>query len=113
TQERHLQAIDPDLARIGLDQADDVLEQDALAGTRRAEQRHRLADLHFEIHAVQHDVVDEALGDVLQLDAHCAVPRISLVRIVSSISTVTDAATTACVVARPTPSAPCWVLNPM
>jgi len=66
--------------------------------------------LHFERHAVQHYVVDEPLVDVEQLD-HFATSN-SFVMTASSIRIATDADTTAVVVARPTPSAPCWVLKP-
>ena len=113
TQQRNLLPVHPDFTRIRLDESDDMLQQDTLADARWAEQRDGFAFGHEEVDAVEHHVVHEALRDVLQLDAHFAVPRMSFVRIVSSISTVTDAATTACVVARPTPSAPCCVLNPM
>src|SRR6266571_1325779 len=113
TEERDLLPIHPDLTGIRLDEPDDMLEQHALADARGAEQRDRLSDFHKEVHAVEYHVVHEALGDLLQLDAHLAVPRISFVRIVSSSRIATDAATTACVVERPTPSAPCCVLKPM
>ena len=110
---RHELPVDPDLARIRLDESDDVFEQHALTNSGGPKQRNRLAFGHEEIHAVEHDVFHEALRDLLELDAHFAVPRMSFVRMVSSIRIVTDDATTACVVARPTPSAPCCVLNPM
>src|SRR6266516_4803853 len=97
------------VARVGLDQADDVLEQDALPHSGGPQQRHRLPLAHAEVHVVQDHVVQETLGDLLQLDhvsSTCARTR-------SSSSTTTEEATTACVVALPTPAAPCWVLNPM
>src|SRR2546430_14925197 len=70
---------------------------------RSPKQRHRLAVLHLERHAFQHHVLEEALVDVEQLD-HFATSK-SLVITASSIRIATDADTTACVVARPTPSA--------
>src|SRR5437762_7073086 len=54
---------------------------DLLADARWAEQRDGFAFGHEEVDAVEHHVVHEALRDVLQLDAHFAVPRMSFVRI--------------------------------
>src|SRR2546422_11682196 len=99
------------VARVGAEQPVDRLQGDALPHPRGAEQRHRLAVVHVEAHAVQDHVVEEALGDVQELD-HFAVSS-SLVMSASSNRIVTDADTTAAVVDRPTPSAPCWVLYPM
>src|SRR5207244_9154809 len=91
--------------RVGLEQPVDHLQRDALPHPGGAEQRHRLAVLHVEAHAVQHHVREEALGDVLELDHFT--PSNSFVVSASSNRIVTDADTTAVVVARPTPSAPC------
>src|SRR5438093_560029 len=92
---------------VGLQQPVDCLQGDALTHAGRPEQRHRLAVLHVEAHAVQDYVVEEALGDVEELDHFT--PSNSFVITASSSRMLTDADTTAVVVARPTPSAPCWV----
>src|SRR2546427_409989 len=107
---RHVQPVHDHVARVGPQQAVDHLQGDALPHPGGAEQRHRLAVLHLERHAVQHHVLEEPLVDVEQLD-HFATSR-SFVMSASSIRIDTDADTTAVVVARPTPSAPCWVLKP-
>src|SRR2546425_2901542 len=108
-EQRHVQAVHDHVARVGLDEADDVLEQHALAHAGGAEQRHGAAVVHLEVDAVQHHVVQEPLGEALELDHQ---PSSSLVITVSSSRMVTHEATTDWVVARPTPSAPCWVLKP-
>src|SRR2546425_1395564 len=106
-EQRHVQPVHDHVARVGLDEADDVLEQHALAHAGGAEQRHRLAVVHPEVDAVQHHVVQEPLGEGAELDHQ---PSSTLVITVSSSRMVTHEATTDAVVARPTPSAPCWVL---
>src|SRR5881392_3255687 len=106
----HVQPVHDHVARVGAQQAVDHLESHALPHPGGAEQRHRLAVLHLERHAVEHHVFDEPLVDVQQLD-HFATSS-SFVMTASSIRIATDAATTAVVVARPTPSAPCCVLKP-
>src|SRR6266849_392031 len=104
----HVQPVHDHVPGIGAQQAVDHLERHALAHAGGAQQGHRLAVLHVETHAIQDHVVEEALVDVDELD-HLA-PRSSFVVSASSRRIVTDADTTAVVVARPTPSAPCWVL---
>src|SRR3989442_1576009 len=86
-----------------------VRQQHALAHAGGAEQRDGAAVVHLEVDAVQHHVVQEPLGEALELDHQ---PSSSLVITVSRSRMVTHEATTDCVVARPTPSAPCWVLKP-
>ena len=95
---------------IRLDQADDMLEQHALAGARRAQQRHRLAFTNLEVDPVQHHLLPECLVQTVELDHWLSNSR---VRTVSSTRISTELVTTAVVVDCPTPSAPCWVLNPM
>src|SRR6266850_8493631 len=107
---RHVQPVHDHVARVGPQQAVDHLQGDALPHPGGAEQRHRLAVLHLERHAVEYDVLEKPLVDVEQLD-HFATSR-SFVMSASSIRIATDADTTAVVVARPTPSATCWVLKP-
>src|SRR5207244_6383725 len=109
-EQRHVQPVHDHVARVGPQQAVDHLQGDALPHPGGPKQRNGLAVLHLERYAVQHHVLEEALVDVEQLD-HFATSK-SLVITASSIRIETDAATTACVVARPTPSAPCWVLKP-
>src|SRR6266571_4283293 len=106
---RDRQPVHDHVAGVGLDEADDVLQEHALPHPGGPEQRHRLALAHDEVHVVQDHVVEEALGDLLELD-HWLVSN-TWARTRSRSSTTTEAETTACVVAFPTPSAPCWVLN--
>ena len=106
----HLLAVHDDGAAVRPDEADDVLEQHALAGARWAQQRHRLALAHLEVDPVQHHLLAEALVDVDELDHWLSRSRVSTV---SSTRISTELVTTAVVVDLPTPSAPCWVLNPM
>ena len=105
-----MQPVHHDIPRVGPQQPVDHLEGHALADARGAEQRQRLAVPHLETHAIQDHVVEEALVDVAELDH---LPSNSFVITTSSSRIDTDAATTAVVAARPTPSAPCWVLYPM
>ena len=86
------------------------LEQHALAGARRPEQRDRLALAHLEVDAVEHDLLAEPLVHAVELDHWLSSRRVSTV---SSTRIRTELVTTAVVVLFPTPSAPCWVLNPM
>src|SRR5262249_34978558 len=104
-----------DLAGVGLDETDQVLEQDALAGARRAHDDQRLARSHREVDAVQDRLVVERLVQTFdaQLGLRAAgslVPPAaqnrSLVRKKSDRRIARLPATTACVVERPTPSAP-------
>ena len=55
----HVLAIHDHGAAIGPDQADDVLEQHALAGARGAQQGDRLALAHLEVDPVQHHLLPE------------------------------------------------------
>src|SRR2546429_4839644 len=105
-----VQPVHDHVARVRAQQAVDHLQGDALPHAGGAEQRDGLAVLHLERHAAEPHVLEEALVDVEQLD-HFATSS-SLVVSASSIRIATDAATTAVVVARPTPSAPCCVLKP-
>src|SRR5437667_651082 len=107
---RHVQPVHDHVPPVGPQQPVDHLQRYALPHPGGAEQGDRLAVLPLERHAVEHDVLEEPLVDVEQLD-HFATSR-SFVMTASSIRIATDAATTAVVVARPTPSAPCWVLKP-
>ncbi len=99
-----------DGALVGPDQPDDGLEEHALAGAGRAEERDGLALLDREVHAVQHHLLAETLPHPVQLDHWLSRSWASSTSI-NRIRTELD--TTAPVVDRPTPSAPCWVLKPM
>ena len=91
-------------------QAVDVLEEHAFPGARGAQQREGFAFADLEVHSVEDDLLAETLPDTLELDH-----RVS--RILASIALIrrmtTELETMAAVVALPTPSAPCLVLNPM
>ena len=62
-------------AGVLVDQPHDVLEQDALAGARGAEQGQGLAVLDGEVHAVEDDLLAEALLDALEFDHRTAGKR--------------------------------------
>ncbi len=67
-QARHLLAVDLDRARIGLEDAEDALEQHRLAGARAADHHHRFGLADLEIEAVQHVLRAEALVQVADPD---------------------------------------------
>ena len=108
-------AVDLDRAGVGPDQADDVLEQHALAAARAADDHHRLAGARPR---------DRARRAPPSARTTCEIPRRRifgagsrgsgrsrhqkriLVRKKSVIRMAIEASTTAWVVARPTPSAP-------
>src|SRR5690606_1141474 len=106
-QRGHVETVDVNVARVGLDQPDDVLEQHALAGAGRTQQRQRLAVLDIERYAVEDDHRAEALVNVADPDHGT---NSSFARIRSSSRMSTELLTTAPVVERPTPAAPCCVL---
>jgi hypothetical protein len=68
-------ALDEDLAVVGLEQADQALEEDGLAGTGRAEHHADLAGRDGQGHVSKDELRAEGLGEVVHfdLDAH-AVP---------------------------------------
>src|SRR5260221_6100 len=66
----HLLALDFDRARVGLHQADDVLEEDALPGPARPQHHHRLALLDVEVQAVEHLLTPQLLLQPADPD-HC------------------------------------------
>ena len=59
---------DPDLARGGLELADDGLQEHALAGAVRADEADALAVHHRQLDAGQHDVLAELHADMAQLE---------------------------------------------
>ena len=63
----HLEAIDEDLSRVGLEQADDVLDRDGFSGARVADDDHRLAFDDVEGEALEHLLGAEGFVDVDQL----------------------------------------------
>ena len=65
---RDLFAVEPDLARVGVEQAHEVLDEDALADARRADDEEHLAVAHLEAHVVEHGLGPEGLPDVAELD---------------------------------------------
>jgi len=112
--ERH--PVHLDLARVRLDERVHVLQEDALSRATAAEDDERLPGEHVEREPTQHvlrreRLVERAAADVRRPLAHES--RKSFVRKKSEMRTVTDAATTVCVVARPTPSAPPVTVSPL
>ena len=59
----HLLAVDPDRADVGLEQAQDALDQHRLAGARAADDDERPAGRHVEVDALQDPLRPEALGE--------------------------------------------------
>jgi len=98
------------LAGVGTDETVDVLEQHALAGAGRPEEREGLSFPHFEVHPVEDHLLAEAFLDPAQLD-HAVSRNLARSALMSRITT--ELATIAAVVDFPTPSAPCLVLKPM
>ena len=64
----HRLAVDEDVAGVGVEQADDVLDQHALAGSRRAEDHRDLVVGKAEVEAVEDPRAAELLDDVDDLD---------------------------------------------
>src|SRR5262249_46292325 len=58
-------AVHDDGARVGTDQPDDVLEENALARARWPHESNRLPFTYFEVHTVQHHLLAESLVDVV------------------------------------------------
>src|SRR5262249_52788047 len=114
-------AVDVDRAALPGQQAEDHLEQHALARAAAAEQRDHLALAHVEVQVLEHAVAAERLRDVDEthdaaLAAHHVDPqpnaRKSFVRKKSETSVTTDETTTVRVVAWPTPTVPPRVSMP-
>jgi hypothetical protein len=63
-----LLAVQPDLALVGLEQADEVLDEHALAHAGRADDEEHLACLDVEAHVVEHRLGPEGLPDVAEGD---------------------------------------------
>jgi hypothetical protein len=77
----HVHAVDPDLALIRRQQADDVTQGDALARAGRAHEHGDLAlgDAHGD--AIEHLEIAERLVDVLQLDDRLQTPCLRRLRV--------------------------------
>ena len=102
-------AVEPDLAAIDLEQADQVLDRHRLADARRPDDEQDLALADVEIHALQHRLAVEGLADVDEADQrrHRLPPssHSAPTESVKSIAiTANEPPTTAAVVAQPTPS---------
>src|SRR5205823_4466625 len=61
-------AVEPDLARVGTQQPDDVLEHHALARAAGADDDQALSGVDGERQVVQHDQSAETLVDVFEVD---------------------------------------------
>src|SRR5690606_458820 len=130
-----LLAVEEDRSAVGAEQADQALEQHALARARSADHRERLPTSNGKVEALVDDVLAEGLPQVLEPNQFLAragaklVPgegfetglgggnvhrvRRSWVRRRSATSTPTAEMATVSVVARPTPSVPPVVRNPL
>src|SRR5262249_36372348 len=110
---RDLGVADADRAALGPDEAEEELERHALAGARAAEEDEGLALGHVEREAAEHGLAAEALVAVTVADVgHRSRGRIIRDRKKSRTTTVSEACTTALVVARPTPAVPPVVRSP-
>ena len=105
---RHRAAVHNDLAGVRLQQTHDVLQGDALPGAGVPDDHHGLAVPYLEREAGEHLFVAERLAEVLKLDHRSSVAA----QKASSMRISTAAYTWACVVLRPTPSAPPCVPSP-
>ena len=65
---RDLLAVEPDLPAVGIEQADEVLDEHALADARRADDEEHLAIVDVEPHVVEDGLGAEGLPDVAKLD---------------------------------------------
>src|SRR5262249_5092708 len=108
-------AVDLHVAAIGPEERVHVLQEDALPRPASAEDDECLASQDVERKPAQHRFRAEGLLEAPAADVrHGAhVSRKSLVRKKSETRMVIDAATTVCVVARPTPSAPPVTRRPL
>src|SRR5262249_22059673 len=114
---RHVLVVDKHVAGIGLEQADDVLQRDALPGAAAPEDAAGRSRRDVERHVVQHHVSSEFLGDVLETHRHkpCASgnrKKINRTSTTLAVMIKIDEYTTLRVDALPTPSVPCVVVNP-
>src|SRR5471032_2471950 len=102
-------AVDVDLSAVRLQEADDVLERHALSRSGAADDHNRFTVLDVDRHVMQHFFRSEGLVDVLHRDGDGGLlghQKRSFVRKKSARRMMTEAVTTALVVALPTPSAP-------
>ncbi len=116
-------AVHLDRAGVGPQQADDVLQEHALARARAADDHQRLGRGHVEAQPVQHHLGAEGLAEIADVDLGILIGHRYLshrylghwylghqnsnrVRKKSEIRIAMLATTTAAVVERPTPSAP-------
>ena len=98
---------DQHVAFIRPQQSDQVFQQNALAAAAPADDDHRFAFFHAQVHAIQHALRPEAFFQLPRLDHHAPSRRVkNSVRKKLLIKIVMHEYTTASVVARPTPSAP-------
>jgi hypothetical protein len=95
--------VDDHVAAIGLEQPDDVFERDALSRSRSADDDDRFAACDLDRHIDEHLLLAEGFVDVSKGDHG---QKRSFVRKKSLRRMISDALTTAAVVALPTPSAP-------
>ncbi len=121
---RNLLAQHPDMTAVRFEETQRQLEQDAFAGAGDAEQDLGFALVQVEGNAVEHDEVVEGDGDVFEVNddifglerfGHQWILKKAISRRVKKKFTTrvsTDAATTACVVARPTPCVPPLACRP-
>src|ERR1017187_7625136 len=108
-------AVDLDRARIGLQEANDVLQENALADPRLSDEGERLAFLDLEIQTYEDLLFAEALRHALEPDRGGrggGAQNSTFVRKKSAMRIVSEPMTTAVVVDRPTPSAPPVVSYP-
>jgi len=65
---RDLLAVEPDLPGVGIEQADQMLDEDALPDTRRPDDEEDRSGRHVEGHVVEDGLRAEGLDDVFELD---------------------------------------------
>src|SRR4051812_31927266 len=105
--------VDQHVPGIGRHQADDLLEQNAFTTAAAADDDDGFAFLDLERDAIENFLRAEALAEVARFDHGASQRPTDMVKKKLQIRMQIDAATTASVVALPTPSAPCGQFNPL
>src|SRR5688572_27421070 len=90
-----------------------MLEQDTLSATTPPDDDDRLSGLDVECDPIEHLLRAKALFQITHFDHGARIRPTNSVRKKLLIRMVIDEITTACVVARPTPSAPSPQFNPL
>src|SRR5688572_23502303 len=105
--------VDDDFTSVRPDQTNQMFQQDAFSAAAPADNHHGVSGLDSKGHAAEHLLRTKLLLQVSNFNHGANSRPTSKVRKKLLIKIVIDAATTASVVARPTPSAPSPQCNPL